>query len=78
MQDSAEKIRTNSLATYYRRPLHMDVQKLDDLQEPIYNSSVPIQDVAWKTCNERWTIETGERWPARSKLAVWRDDDDDD
>ena len=25
----------------------------------IYNSSVPIQDVAWKTSWERWTIKTG-------------------
>ena len=37
----------------------MDEQKQDDQLEPIYNSSVPIWDVAWKTSRERWTIETG-------------------
>ena len=28
---------------------------------PIYNSSVPIQDVAWKTSREQWTIGWRER-----------------
>ena len=40
-------------------PLHMDEQRQDDQLEPIYNSSVPIQDIALKTSQERWTIETG-------------------
>ena len=45
----------------------------------IYNISVPIQDVAWKTSQEQWTIETGgEKRSGRSVLAVKRDDDDDD
>ena len=34
-----------------------DEQRLNDLLEPIYSSSVPIQDVAWKTFRERRTIE---------------------
>ena len=34
----------------------MDKQRQDNNLEPIYNSSVPIQDVAWKTSWERWTI----------------------
>ena len=59
--------------------LHMDEQSLDDNLEPIYNSSVPIQDLAWKTSRERWTIETcGERGSERSVQAVRHDDDDDD
>ena len=37
----------------------MDEQKQDDQLEPIYYSSVPIQDVALKTYRERWTIERG-------------------
>ena len=42
--------------------LQMNEQRLDDQVEPIYISSVPIQDVAWNTCRERWTIDTdGER-----------------
>ena len=36
----------------------MDEQRQDDLLEPIYNTSVPILDVALKTSQERWTIET--------------------
>ena len=55
----------------------MDEQRLDDQPEPINNSSVPIQDVAWKTCRERWTIETGgEKGSGKSVLAAWHDDDD--
>ena len=55
----------------------MDKQRQDDQLEPIYNSSVPIQDVALKTSQEQWTIETGgERGSERSVLVV-RDDDDD-
>ena len=37
----------------------MDEQKLDDQLEPIYNSSVPIQDIALKTSWEQWKIEKG-------------------
>ena len=49
----------------------MDGQRLDEQLETIYNSSVPIQDVALKTSEERWTIETGgERGSGRSVLAA--------
>ena len=77
MQDTAREVRTNSLAMYSSGPIHMDEQKLDDQLEPINSNSVPIQDVAWKTCWERWMIGTsGERGSGRSVLAVWHDDDD--
>ena len=57
----------------------MEEQTQDDQLEPIYNSSMSIQDVALKTCREQWTIETGgERGSGRSVLAVRHDDDDDD
>ena len=57
----------------------MDEQRQDDQLEPIYNSSVPIQEVAFKTYRERWTIETGgKRGSGRSVLAVRLDDDDDE
>ena len=36
---------------------------------------MPIQDVAWKTCRERWTIETNDE---RSSAARHDDDDDGD
>ena len=31
-------------------------QRLDDQRETIYNSSLPIQNVAWMTCRDQWTI----------------------
>ena len=44
---------------------------LDDQLEPIFNSSVPIQDVAWMTSRERRKIETGgKRGPGKSMLAA--------
>ena len=67
MLDTAGKIRMNSTC----RPLHMDKQRQDDQLEPIYNRSVPIQDIALKTSWEQWMIETGgERGSGRSVLAV--------
>ena len=49
----------------------MDEQRQDDQLEPIYNGSVPIQDVALKTSRERWTIKTdGGRVSGRSVLAA--------
>ena len=57
-------------------PLHMDEQKLEDQREPISNSFVPIQDVAWRTCREPWTIDMGgERESMKSILAAQRDND---
>ena len=48
----------------------MDEQRLDDQLELIYNSSVPIQDVTWKT------IETGgERGSWKFVVAARHDDD---
>ena len=58
------------------RPLHMDEQKQDDQLKSIYNSSVPIQDVALKTYWKWWTIEMGgERASGRSMLMVRYDDE---
>ena len=66
----------DELVVYSCGPLHMDEQRLDDQQELIHNSSVPIRDVAWKTCWERWTIETGgERGSGRSVLVERYHDD---
>ena len=54
----------------------MDEQRQDDQLEPIYNSSVLIQDIALKTFREQWTIEMGgERGSGRSLLVVRHDDD---
>ena len=55
----------------------MDDQGQEDQLEPIYSSSVPIQDVSLKTYRERWTIETvGERGSRRSMQAARHHDDD--
>ena len=54
----------------------MDEQRLDDQLEPIYNSSVLIQDIAWKTSREQWVIETGgDRGLGKSVLAARHDDE---
>ena len=48
----------------------MNEKRRDDQLEPIYNSSVLIQDIALKTYREQWTIETGgKRGSGRSVLA---------
>ena len=47
----------------------MDKQKQDDQLEPIYSSSVPIQDVALRTCWKQWTIKkSGKRGSGISVL----------
>ena len=54
--------------------LHMDEQKFDDQLEPIYNSSVPIQEVTWKNFLGAMMIETGGvRESGRSVLVAWHD-----
>ena len=61
---------------YSGGPLHADEQELGDQQEPIHNSSLLMYDVSWKTCRERWTIETnGERGSGKSVLAARHNDD---
>ena len=47
----------------------MDKQRQDNQHEPIFNSSVPIQDIALKTYQEQWMIES-------SVLAARHDDDE--
>ena len=75
MRDTTGEVGTNSEATYYNETLHMDEQRQDDHLEPIYNRSVPIQDVALTTY--RCTIETGGgRGSVISVLAVRHDDVD--
>ena len=56
----------------------MDEQRQDNQLESIYNSSMPIQDVTFKTSRKQWTIETGGERSGRSMLVARNDDDDDD
>ena len=57
----------------------MDQQRLYDQLEPINNSSVSIQEEAFKICQEQCTKETsGVRESDKSGLAAWHDDDDGD
>ena len=44
MWDAAKEVRTDSKVMYSNGPLYMDKQALGDQYEPIYNSSVMIQD----------------------------------
>ena len=79
MRVTAGEVRMNSEVIYSWGLLHMDEQRQDDQLEPMYNSSVPIQDIALKTFWEWWTIETGgERGSGRSVLTAWYDDDNDE
>ena len=72
MRDTAGEVGMNSQATYSCGPLHMGEQRQDDQLEPIYSSFVPIQDVALKTYQEQWTIETSDgRGSGRSVLVTW-------
>ena len=76
MQNTAGEVGTNSKATYSCGPLHVDEQRQEDQLEPIYNSSVPIQDLALETYRERWTIEMGSgRWSGMSVLAALHEDE---
>ena len=54
----------------------MDEQRQDNQLEPIYNSSVLMQDVAGKTSREPWTIEMGGRIGSGRSVLVARHDDD--
>ena len=77
MQDTGGEVEMNSQVKYSCGPLHMAEQRQDDQPEPIYKSSVPIQDIALKTSWEQRTIETGgARGSGRSVLVVWLHDDD--
>ena len=52
---------------------------MDDQLKPVYNRSVPMQGVALKTYQERWTIKNARRrGSGKSVLAAQDDDDDDD
>ena len=55
----------------------MDEQRQDDQLEPTYNSYVPIQDVALKTCQKQWTIEEGVGEGSGVSVLIVRHDDDD-
>ena len=77
IQDTAGEVRTSSWAMYSRGLLHTNEKGLGDQLESIYNSSILIQDVAWKTCREWWTIGiSGGRGSEKSVLAAHDDDDD--
>ena len=73
------KIKDKLFTVYSGGPLHMDERDLDDQLELIYNGFVLIQDVAWKTCRERSTTETGgDRGSGKCVQAACDDDDDDE
>ena len=71
MQDTAREVGMNLWVIYTCVPLYMDKQRQDDQLELTYNSFVLIQDVALKTYQERWMIETvGKRETGRSVLMM--------
>ena len=57
----------------------MEERRQDDQLESIYNSYVPIQDVALKTFRMQWTIEKdGEKGSGITVLMARHDDVDDE
>ena len=54
----------------------MDKQRQDSQIEPTYSSSMPIQDVALKTCQEQWTIEKGGKRGSGIFVLMAQHDDD--
>ena len=56
----------------------MNEQRQDDQLEPMYNSSVRIQDIALKTYWKQWTIEKGGEKESEISVLMVRDDGDDD
>ena len=62
MWETAGEVKITSNMTFIYGLLHMEIPVLADQQELIYISSVQIQNVVWKTCQEWWMIGTdGER-----------------
>ena len=65
------------LSTVVKNRWWTSSQRQDDQLEPTYGSSVPIRDLALKTCRKQWTIErSGERGSGISVLMARHDDDD--
>ena len=58
-------------------PLHMDEQRQDDQLEPICSGSVPILNVALKTCRKQLTIEKGGKWGSGISVLMAQHNDDD-
>ena len=56
MQNTAGEVGTNSVK--FCGLLHMNTPMLADQLRPMFISSVLILDAVWKTCQERWMIET--------------------
>ena len=56
----------------------MNEQRPDDQLEPTYSSTVPIWDVALKTCRKQWTIEKGGEKGSGIPVLMLRHDDDDE
>ena len=74
MQYTAGEVRVSSNLIYSRGPLHTDEQGKGDQLEPIFNSSVLIQDVAWETCRKQWTIGTSGGRGSEKSMPVARHD----
>ena len=56
----------------WKELISVDEQRQDDLVEPTYSSSVPIRDVALKTCRKQWKIgRAGEVRDIRADGVTW-------
>ena len=66
------------ISAILREPLHMALQGQDNQLESTYSSSVPIRNVALKTCQKQSTIKKGGQKGSWISMLMVRYDDDDD
>ena len=78
MRDTAGEIGTSSKVMYSCGPLHMDEQWKDVQLETTYGNSMPIRDIALRTCWKQWTIGKCRERGSEISILIGRHDEDDD
>ena len=75
-QYTAGEVGKNLWVMYSCGPLLINEKRQDIQLEPTYNSSVPVQYVAWRICLKQWIIgRCGKRRSGISVLIARHDDD---
>ena len=68
MTSTAEEMRTNLYATFFYRPLHIDLPVLADRQRFTCISSMRTLDAVLKTYQEKWMIGTDDENESRNSV----------
>ena len=78
-RNTAGEIGTSSCVMYSCGSLHMDEQRQGVQLKRTYSSSVPIRDVALRTCRKQWMKgRGGERGSRISMRIAWHGEDNND